>query len=377
MPVLYVYFFGFTEGGADSVFLLTPHLLDMMINFYFVMVLSFFFGSRLVGFGVVLDTNKGIFDKVSYNSNIFNFIFFVVVAVHVLFKFLLVNEGVYDSYAFDSGAMESKVWTVSMGLTELVISLFVFFLFTDNPKKAFICFLAISLNLLHGSRIFTLIGLFVYCFYFIYYVRAISGVKVLVYGCGLFFIVLISFFMVFAYRSGIKIEFGAIDFDVLISPIVYESLFNQVSFLTMLGKLEQQVVSFSPYMFVLDSIKFTLPSFFNARDTLYVSSFGNLSPLGGLSGYASAIIYFSNYSFLWYFMIGVFLSFLMRASRSKKNRLLTRFFYVYITCDTFFRLHRDPYHISMKMLINNILFIVFSLLLSYFFRSYFRRRGVS
>ena len=375
LPVIYVYFFGFSEGGVGSVFSLTPSLLEQMLFFYLFMSVSFFMGSRVFGFGVRLGKDDGVFSKLSYSSVSLNVIFVIVVFVHVLFKYLLMHEGVYDSYAYDSGAMNSKTWTISMGLSELVIALFILFLFTGCKKRAFICFLAIGLNLLHGSRIFTLISIFVYCIYFVYYMRLLSGYKLILYAVTLIVVVLVSFFVVFLYRSGIQLDFDSISFEMLISPVVYESLFNQFSFLTMLDKLNRQQVPFSAHMYILDALKFMIPGFFDAREDIYVSSFGNLSPLGGLSGYASAIIYFSNYYFVWYFIVGSVLSLLLRAARSASHRLLSRFLYVYIVCDTFFRLHRDPFYISMKMLVNNFLFVVFIIVLSYFLRSCFRRRS--
>lgn len=365
-PVVYVYLFGFNKGGVSNIFSLSSDLLNEMILFYTIMLFSFFCGSRLFSIGIIIQKDKPVINEFTYDSRFFAYLSYFVLFCLLITKLLLIKEGVYDSYAFDSGAMSSKVWTISMGMTELLISSYIIFLFSGHPKNAFICFLGIALNLFHGTRIFTLICIFIYGFYRVYYKKNISGLKLLLFLFLFSAVVIFVFLLVFVHRSDILIDFGSLDFDFFISPLIYESIFNQISFLKMLEYYNNGIVPVAPHMLFLDSMIFTLPNIFEASGDIYISNFGDLSPLGGLSGYASAIIYFSDFYFIWYFMLGGLLSLFLRLARRDGYNILSRFLYIYFLCDSLFRLHRDPYFIVMKMLINNIIFVVFAIGVSIF-----------
>lgn len=373
-PVIYLYLFGFDKGGVSNAFPLSAEILNEMMFFYVVMFFSFFCGSRFFSFGLIIQKDKPVINEVVYKSKAITFLSYLVFFSLIITKLLLIKEGVYDSYAFDSGAMSSKVWTVSMGVTELLISLYILFLFSGQPKTAFICFLGIALNLFHGTRIFTLISIFIYGFYRIYYKKDLSGVKLLIYLLLFVVLVIFVFLIVFMYRSDVAIDFSTLDFDLFISPLVYESIFNQISFLKMIAYQAHGIVPFAPHMLFVDSMIFTLPNIFDASGDIYVYKFGELSPLGGLSGYASAIIYFSEYYFIWYFILGGCLSLFLRLARKTGHNVFYRFLYVYFLCDSLFRLHRDPYFIVMKMLINNAFFVMFAVGFSIFLMK-LKKRG--
>ncbi len=102
----------------------------------------------------------------------------------------------------------------------------------------------------------------------------------------------LSFLAIFIYLSNVSIT--NINLDLIISPIVYESLFNQISFIRMLGWLHSWHVPFASEMLFSDSAIFTLPLFLfdDKLSLMYINNYVELSPLEGLSGYASAIIYF-------------------------------------------------------------------------------------
>ncbi|MER1913095.1 hypothetical protein [Citrobacter portucalensis] len=53
-------------------------------------------------------------------------VFIMTLLALVISKILIYPEGVYSAYAFDSGAMESRVWNVSMGLSELGVLIIAF-----------------------------------------------------------------------------------------------------------------------------------------------------------------------------------------------------------------------------------------------------------
>lgn len=381
VPVLYVYFFGFSSGGVEQAINLSVNVIRDMLFYYLVVFVSFYLGSFIPSLlikGKIKGSILGCDVFVYKTSKLQDLVFLLLCVFFVLFKILIYKEGVYSSYAFDSGAMASKTWTVSMGLSELLIVFFVLFLLTGNKVKAFFSFLLISVNLLHGTRIFTLICLLVLFFYYVFHKRKLYGVKLFLYGIVSFFAVLVFFYVVFLYRSGFSNSESPTSLDAILSPIVYEAIFNQISFVKMLAFLDAGMVSFSPCMMVIDTLTFTIPNVLaNAKsDLMYITKFGELSPLGGLSGYASAIIYFSDYYFVWYFFLGLFLSALLMFARTGRFFLLSKVIYVYFVCDTFFRLHRDPYFIAGKMLINNIMLLVLFFLIPFLVKSFFLKRGV-
>ncbi len=330
-----------------------------MLNFYLVMFASFFIGSCILG--ILTNGKKEIsylgVNVIQYKTTHTQKLFFWLICIaYVLVKLFLYKEGVYRSYAFDSGAMDSKFWTVSMGLSELLVMFFILFLMVEDKVNALISFVLIAVNLAHGTRIFTLICLFVLLFYFVFHKKKVTGIKFVFFGLIGFLVILFVFLLVFLYRSGLDFDFKNITFEILISPVVYESIFNQISFTKMLNFLNLGSVQFAPQQLFNDVILFTLPNVFAQSKNLlmYTSEFGNLSPLGGLSGYASAIIYFGGFYFIWYLILGLFASMLLYAANKGRFPVLSKIIYVYFICDTLFRLHRDPFYIVGKMFINNI-----------------------
>lgn len=315
IPVIYVFIFGYDQGGVTDHISIDDELIVQMLWFYLAMFVSFFSGSALFGYG--LKVKNGLFNVVKADSDVvFKFVIYSVCLCLLFTKVILYREGVYGSYAFDSGAMSSKAWTISMGLSELLVVLYVYSLLAGHAKHAFLIFIFISLNLLHGTRIFFLITVLIYLFHSIYYIKRFTKKQIILLSTVLFFFLLGLFFLIFVYRSGVSLDIDNINYELLFSPIVYESLFNQISFLKMLEFLNSGAVGFSPLMFLHDVVFFTLPNFFSGSkySILYVSKFGELSPLGGLSGYASAIIYFSWYAPVWYFLLGSICSILLSPS---------------------------------------------------------------
>lgn len=374
IPVIYVFIFGYDQGGVTDHISIDDELIVQMLWFYLAMFVSFFSGSALFGYG--LKVKNGLFNVVKADSDVvFKFVIYSVCLCLLFTKVILYREGVYGSYAFDSGAMSSKAWTISMGLSELLVVLYVYSLLAGHAKHAFLIFIFISLNLLHGTRIFFLITVLIYLFHSIYYIKRFTKKQIILLSTVLFFFLLGLFFLIFVYRSGVSLDIDNINYELLFSPIVYESLFNQISFLKMLEFLNSGAVGFSPLMFLHDVVFFTLPNFFSGSkySILYVSKFGELSPLGGLSGYASAIIYFSWYAPVWYFLLGSICSILLRFSRGIRFVIISKMLYVYFVCDTLFRFHRDPYYIAAKMLVNNFMFVAVVFLFSWFLHHYFSK----
>ncbi|RJP88856.1 O-antigen polymerase, partial [Salmonella enterica subsp. enterica serovar Schwarzengrund] len=253
LPVAYVHFFGFSLGGVEEIFNGDPSMLADMMVFYVAVLFFYLAGSALLGFGI---KNKNIQWIIAFDLPVIvKILFSLVLFSIVLSKVLLYPEGVYSSYAFDSGAMASRVWNISMGLSELGIIIFTFCLVTKNIKFAVVTFLIVSLNLLHGTRIFTLILLLMIIFYIIFINKRISKLKLFIILSIFFSAIVISFLIIFIIRSNVSID--NINIDLILSPIVYESLFNQISFMRMLDWLHQGAVPFAPQMLFSDSAIFT------------------------------------------------------------------------------------------------------------------------
>ncbi|EJG2200472.1 O-antigen polymerase [Citrobacter freundii] len=374
LPIAYVHFFGFSQGGVEEIFNSDPSILSSMVVFYFVVLFFYLSASSLFGFRFPC---KRIEWQVPLQLPfLVKVVFIMTLLALVISKILLYPEGVYSAYAFDSGAMESRVWNVSMGLSELGVLIFAFCVITKNTKFAFLTFLIVSLNLLHGTRVFTLIILLMIVFYIIFINKRINKIKLFVYLIVFFFFILLSFLAIFIYRSNVSIT--NINLDLIISPIVYESLFNQISFIRMLGWLHGGHVPFAPEMLFSDSAIFTLPSFLfdDKLSLMYINNYGELSPLGGLSGYASAIIYFSYYYFIWYFILGMVSSLLLRSTSATNFKITTRVLYIYFVCDSLFRFNRDPWFIVIKMLSNNLLFLLIILLIIALQARMYKRRSI-
>ncbi len=177
LPVAYVHFFGFAEGGVEQIFDNDPDMLSSMIMFYAIALFFFIASSSLFGFGI---KSKRIEWQVDFKLPWMIKLLFLAVLVSLLIsKILLYPEGVYSAYAFDSGAMSSRVWNVSMGLSELGVVIFVFCLVTKNVRFASLTFVVVSLNLLHGTRIFTLILLLVIMFNVMFISKRFSKIKIL------------------------------------------------------------------------------------------------------------------------------------------------------------------------------------------------------
>ncbi|EBD2300079.1 O-antigen polymerase, partial [Salmonella enterica] len=63
------------------------------------------------------------------------------------------------------------------------------------------------------------------------------------------------------------------------------------------------------------------------------------------------------------FILGITSSLLLRFTSSVNFVILSRVIYIYFVCDSLFRFNRDPWFIVIKMFVNNIVFILFVLMI--------------
>lgn len=373
-PVLYVQLFGFAHGGVMQAVSITPEKLGLMAQFYGVSAFAFLVGVGLVE--ILYRASRKPHGSAKSNRHIpapyrvagWQIALFWVCTIGVVgTKILLIPEGVYSSYAFDSGGMDSKMWNVSMGFSEMLLMFLAYFLAVSNRKFAVVAFCVISLNLLHGTRMFTFIALFMIFCERVFLAKVIRMWKATLLGAGGGILAILVFLVVFLHRSGATLQLTGVDFDMIISPLVYESLFNQISFVRMLDYHAAGTVNFAPQLMLMDIFVFRLPGFLTTGYDFQLYSFGSLSPLGGLSGYASALIYFGDFYFIFYFVAGMGLQFFYTLAMISRYSFF-RAIFLYLLCSTFFRSFRDPWIFPGKMLFDNLLLLLFLIGLSQFLR---------
>ncbi len=285
----------------------------------------------------------------------------VTIAVFALSKVLLRPLGVYSEYAFDTGSMTGGIWSFSMFCSESLLFLSIVVLFS-NARHNVLWFLILTgingINLLHGTRIFFMVAAIAFCFNL--YVRGKLTFRL---GILAFCSTLVLGYLVFLSRSHVEVDDQTFSPTRVISPVVAESVLSQLS---LIGTIKHpEIWSFwgSPPDFFLDALYFVTPRFLlsGKDELLFINRFGDLSPLGGFSGYAEGLIYFGVFFPLFYFIVGIMVDWLVRHARHSQ---FWSAIYVYFVCDFLFHIMRG-YAMSIKMLINGLVILVFIILLSH------------
>jgi hypothetical protein len=269
-----------------------------------------------------------------------------------LAKMLLIREGVYANYAFDTGNMDTPVWTASMFLSESLVLASLLALFSGR-RHGILLFALLSVlngvNLLHGTRNFFVIAILATAIYAYLRTRA-SLLKMGLYGAVLFFGAVSLAYAVFVSRSHVVgAEFSLLD---ILSPITYESVFSQMSLISLLNHPLSFDAMGSPLHLPKDVFLFSIPRALvgNKGELVWINQFGYLSPLGAFSGFATGLLYFGYLFPLFYYLLGVVAGMLYRLADNSYGAVL----YLYFTCDFLYRIIRDGYVIPSKMLINSI-----------------------
>lgn len=359
-PLLVILMAGYSgPGGKESLeFGLNYSLLAEITFVYVSGVVAFFLGSKLGPIVTTLTARPPIHERLrpfELNAGFRAFCWFSV-AVFVATKVLLIPRGVYANYAFETGKMTGGLWSFSMFWSELLLFLSIVVLFSNsrhNLKGFLLLNLIDGINLLHGTRIFFIIAGVTLCFYL--YVRGKMGFKrLVVFATSL----LAGGYLVFLFRSHVALNEHALSFSRVISPIMYESIFSQFSLIGVAQRPALWGHQIFPLHFLSDVLWFSVPRFLfpGKGELLYISQFSYLSPMGAFSGYAEGLLYFGLLMPVFYFFLGIAGDWLLRQSRFSQFWSVV---YVYFTCDFLFRIMRDGYVIPAKMLINNVMVLVF------------------
>ena len=291
---------------------------------------------------------------------------FLSVAVLVS-KILLIPLGVYSVYVFDADVNVGGVWSASMALSEVLVMMIVAVLVSRRSVLAptfLFGFACLSTNLLHGTRIFDVVAMLSVA---VYYVLTVGLTRrVLLWsalGTGLSFAVL---YLAFVGRATYAYSDDATSLTVVLSPIVYEAVFSQMS---LLGFLQMDVLTplGHPFSFLMDAVSFVIPRFLNPdKDSgSLLAQYADLSPVGAFSGHAAGLIYFGYSLYFVHFLLGAFGSWLQRRAKESPVALVI---YIYFTGDILFRLMRDGVVYPIKYFTDSVSFLCLSLIVLGYFR---------
>jgi hypothetical protein len=278
----------------------------------------------------------------------------MLIVAFLVLKVALIPVGVYHDYAFGSGAMESAVWTTSMFTSEAMLLIGVLVLFSE-AKHNVAFFLLLSsingINLLHGTRVFFIISVMVGITYA--YIRGRLPIwRILVFGPLAFSGVLFASYVIFLIRSSVS-PTGAFTMTRILSPVVYEIVFSQLSLLGLVANGSKWSALGHIFNYFGDVFIFTVPRFLlpGKGELIFHNHYADLAPMGAFNGYADGLIYFGLLFPVFYFALGLMASWLYRRSRRSSWWFVL---YVYFSADFLFRIMRDGFMIPSKMLINTL-----------------------
>jgi hypothetical protein len=355
VPLLLVFFLGYYQSGVEEILAISSTTMRRICLTYSSGIAAFAIGAYLPTFCSWSIKGRsrpaprpgwlqvGVAEKIAI---------LILCVVFVASKISLVPLGVYHDYAFDTDSMTGGVWTYSMFCSEALVLAGIVVLFSKGKHKL-LTFSIISalngINLLHGTRIFFISTVMVIMLYG--YVRGTFTLKrVMLYGPLVFALVLLLAYVVFLSRSHVDTA-GAFSAPAVVSPIVYESVFSQMSLIGVVGPIPVWDTLGHPLRFVSDVFLFTLPRplFPDKESFLFIGPFSYLSPLGAFNGYAQGLIYFGFLFPFFYFLLGLVGSFLYKKSHQGPWWLVL---YIFYSADFLLHIMRDGYLIPMKMLIN-------------------------
>jgi hypothetical protein len=362
LPLLGVLLFNYSEGGTITAIALDPDTAGKVALIFSLGCFAFLCGSRL-GSGISFFGISAV-DKTAQTAGLrllrlnwsFPVVCLVMVSALLISKLLLIRAGIYSDYAFDTASMTGGIWSFSMFCAESVLFLSVAVLFS-RVRRPVLWFLVLTLangsNLLHGTRIFSMIAGVVFCFY-LYVRRRFSWRIALVGAVGS----LAVGYLVFLVRSNVLIDEQTFSLARIISPVMYEGVFSQISLIQTVRDPHLWTPLGSPPDFLLDAFYFVMPRvLLPQKDTLlFLDKFTYLSPMGGFSGYAQGLLYFGICFPLFYLVLGGLAAWLLRRA---KDSSFWSVIYVYFACDFLFRLMRDGYIIPVKMLVNALIILAF------------------
>jgi hypothetical protein len=356
VPLLLAFLLGYSEGGVAAVLDFTPATIVKITGVYLIGTAAFVCGakSRSLLCRVArrrrpdLETQRfrisvTLADKIAIA---------IVCLIFLASKIAIIPLGVYHAYAFDTDQIKGGAWSFSAACSETLLFISILVLFSGY-KRRLITFSVLTLisciNLLHGTRMFFVIAMIAAALYA--YTRGyISIRRALIVGPIALLAMLGITYLVFLRRESAS-PVGNVTVAKLLTPLIYESVFSQLSLISLVNHPRLWSDTASVFNFGVDTFLNAMPRLLAPdKDSLtYISKFGYLSPLGGFNGYAEGLIYFGGFCPAFYFLLGIAADwFYTKAQKSGWWIII----YAYLTSDFLFRMMRDGYLIPIKMLIN-------------------------
>jgi hypothetical protein len=248
--------------------------------------------------------------------------------------------------------MTQASWTFSTVCSESLLFISILVLFSKYRRNVLLFSLLTiinGINLLHGTRFFFIIGMIAAVLYA--YIRGLMPLrKALILGPLAFSAVLGLAYLVFLGRASVTPN-GDLTAAKLLSPLVFESVFSQISLIGTLNQPNLWGGIGSSFHLLTDAFLNTMPRLLapDKEKMTYIAQFAYLSPLGAFNGYADGLLYLGKLFPLFYFALGLAADWLYVKARRNGWWFV---FYAYFTADSLFRVMRDGYLIPIKMLIN-------------------------
>ena len=359
LPICAVLLFNYSEGGTGKAADLDSAVLWRIAAVYSFGVLAFLLGSRVMRKSNVLSRGRRTYLgslQLFIATKRFGILCAIAATILLLSKVFLIPLGVYSEYAFVTDRMTGGIWSFSMFCSETLLFLSIVVLFSTAKRNVSWFFILTAINgtnLLHGTRIFTMIACIVFCFF--QYLRGKLSLRL---GVVLVVVTLGLGYLIFVARLHNELDDESLSISRLVSPLMYEGVFSQLSLIGTIRHPEAWSIWGSFWAFAHDVICFITPRFLlpEKDSLLIVDQFSDLSPLGAASGYAQGLIYFGFFFPFFYLVLGCFGSWLCR--RATASRFWSMM-YVYFVCDFLFRIMRDGYLIPIKMIVNAIVILAF------------------
>jgi len=383
LPLISAFVFGYYEGGIGFLQMYPPTILLHICYIYASGIIAFLLGTLLIRL-ISINSPKPAHIRQAQDIAPDFFLKLCTALLSLLYlgtKLYLIPDGVYSSYAFDTGKMASPIWTLSMFLSEAIVAISIVFL-TSSGKNDRLWYYFLNsillINLLHGTRIFFIITILIYFCWMFHSGKLKLNIRIVLRLLALFLFIALFFYLLFMYRSNVQFSRESFSLEKIISPIIYESVFSQISLLRTLeyDLIDKEIEAFRLYT---DTLIFITPRFIiPEKDSLMLlSELAKkgyvLSPLGACNGYAAAIVYLGYLFPFLYFLLGMFTAFLCRIS------VYSRYFeiiYIYFVADILFRFVRDGLIIPSKMMFNNLIMLALLCILSNMFRPIFQKKPI-
>ena len=357
-PLFLVYLFGYTQGGAGEAASGSSATMTKIALLYAIGVTAFVLGAQarhilrsLLG-GV--KEHHSVLKRVNLDLSGKLGITFVVVSF-LISKIVIIPLGVYSQGNYFEGSIPGSAWAITIICSDLMVFIAAAALFSRSRHNVRLFALLSVLNgvcLLHGTRMFFISGILTAVMYA--YVTGRLNLKRVIWLAPLSMIcVLLLTYGIFLRRSNLSSQ-QELSTASALSPLVYESVFSQISLMNTLTRPDVWTKAGNVPHFFLDVVLFNMPRALVDKDEYLLLSrpnYRDLSPLGGFSGYADGLIYFGIFFPAFYFVVGWIGSFLY--NKSVEHPFWT-VLYVYYTADFLFRIMRDGYFIPIKLLLNTV-----------------------